>query len=607
MQVELEKAVADLHQGRPDVAEDAMRRLLEQAPGSAPAMEVLGMALAGQARVQEARDWFSRAAALQPDSLSTWMNLGNACLESADASAAGVAFERARALGADDVAWLLGYGLALLGQARFADANRYLGAALSREPDAIDVRLAYAQSLAELERFEELALCLEAVHADSLHLDERQALAWLLAQAGSDDAAQQLYRQVIAGAPESGESRVQFALLLERLNRVAEADQQLRAVPAEYARSSGGMFELAAARVLRRQQEQPQAVLRLADGLQRDLAPAMQAQLQFELARNHDQLGQADPAMQALAAAHDAAGRAFQQRVSGAAAPPVLEWLQQRLLRPASQTWAQVQADPALPRDPIFLVGFPRSGTTLLERILDAHVDLDVLDERPALEVAIAQLRALPGWQDDDLDVALDALTPGALAAAKQRYWDEVRRYLLPHGRLVDKYPLTMTRLPYVARLFPQAQWLLLLRHPCDCVLSCHMQAFGSNGGAMAFTSLESSARTYVAIMEWWEQQRRLVPAHVHVLRYEDMVADLPGQLSALMAFLAQPMQPQQLAFAEHASSRSRRINTPSYSQVVQPLNAGAVGRWRNYRAHFSAQTLALLAPWVQRYGYALD
>ncbi|MEN5208466.1 sulfotransferase [Stenotrophomonas terrae] len=584
-----------------------MRRLLERAPDFAPAMEVLGMALAGQARVQEARTWFCRAAALQPDSLSTWMNLGNACLESVDAAAAGVAFERAHALGADDVAWLLGYGLALLGQARFADANRYLGAALSREPDAIDVRLAYAQSLAELERFEELALCLEAVHAGSLRLDERQALAWLLAQAGNDDGAQQLYRQVIAESPESAESRVQFALLLERLNRVEEADQQLRAVPAEYARSSGGMFELAAARVLRRQHQQPLAILRLGDGLQRDLAPAMQAQLQFELARNHDQLRQAEPAMLALAAAHDAAGRAFQQRLSGAAAPPVLDWLQQRLLRPAPQAWAQAQADPALPRDPIFLVGFPRSGTTLLERILDAHTDLDVLDERPALEVAIAQLRASPGWQDDDFGAALDALTPAAKAAANQRYWDEVRRHLLPRGRLVDKYPLTMTRLPYVARLFPQAQWLLLLRHPCDCVLSCHMQAFGSNGGAMAFTSLDASARTYVAIMEWWEQQRTLVPAHVHVLRYEDMVADLPGQLSALMAFLSQPMQEQQLAFAEHASTRSRRINTPSYSQVVQPLNAGAVGRWRSYRAHFSPQTLALLAPWVQRYGYTLD
>lgn len=607
MQLELENAVENLQQGRHDLAEAAMRRLLDAAPDFAPAMEVLAMALAGQGRLQEAREGFSSAAVLQPDSVSVWMNLGNVCLESEDAAAAGVAFERARALGAADVAWLLGYGLALLGQARFSDANGFLEAALASEPEAMDVRLAYAQSLAELEHFEELAACLQGVRADALSPGERQALAWLLAQAGSDEAAQQLYRQVIAEAPQAGESRIQFALLLERLNRVEEADQVLHAVGPEHAQVAAGMFELAAARVLRRQQQQRLAIERLSDGLRRDLAPAMQAQLQFELARNHDQLGEVVPAMQSLASAHDAAERAFRQRSPDVATAPVLQWLQQRLLRPASETWAQAATDAALPRDPVFLVGFPRSGTTLLERILDAHSELDVLDERPALEVAIAQLRALPSWQDDDLGAALDALSPADIAAARRCYWNEVNRRLVPQGRLVDKYPLTMTRLPYVARLFPHADWLLLLRHPCDCVLSCYMQAFGSNGGAMAFSSLESTARTYVEIMGWWHEQRKLAPARVHMLRYEDMVADLPAQLSALMAFLSLPMQHTQLSFDSHAGARSRRINTPSYSQVVQPLNAGAVGRWRSYRSFFNAQTLAMLEPWVQRYGYSLD
>lgn len=607
MQLELENALDDLQQGRNELAEAAMRRLIDAAPDFAPAMQVLAMALAGQGRMQEARGWFSSAAELQPDSMSAWMNLGNVCLESQDARAAGVAFERARVLGADDVAWLLGYGLSLLGQARFSDANAFLRVALVREPEAVDVRLAYAQSLAELERFEELAACLEGVRTDALNLGERQALAWLLAQAGSDEAAQQLYWQVIAEAPQAGESRIQFALLLERLNRVEEADQVLQAVLPEQGNKAAGMFELAAARVLRRQQQQRLAIARLSAGLQRDLAPAMQAQLQFELARNHDQLGQVAPAMQSLASAHDAAERAFRQRLPDGDTAPVLQWLQQRLLRPASETWAQAATGDALPSDPVFLVGFPRSGTTLLERILDAHADLDVLDERPALEVAIAQLRALPGWQDDDLGAALDALSPADIAAARRRYWEEVGRHLVPQGRLVDKYPLTMTRLPYVARLFPHADWLLLLRHPCDCVLSCYMQAFGSNGGALAFSSLESTARTYAEIMGWWHEQRMLTPARVHMLRYEDMVADLPSQLSALMAFLSLPMQHTQLSFDSHAGARSRRINTPSYSQVVQPLNAGAVGRWRSYRAFFKAQTLAVLEPWVQRYGYSLD
>lgn len=565
------------------------------------------MALAGQGQVEEARSWFSRAAELQPGSLSAWMNLGNVCLESADALAAGAAFERARALGADDVAWLLGYGLSMLGQARFDDAGKLLSAALVREPGAVDVRLAYAQSLAEMERFEELAQCLLPLNPASLNLSERQALAWLLAQAGSDELALDLYRQVIAEAPDSAESRIQFALLLERLNRVEEAGLMLQAVGPAQGRGSSGMFELACARVLRRQQQQRWAIERLGEGLQRQPAAAMQAQLQFELARNHDQLGQVEQTMLALASAHAAASCAFLQRVPDGQVAPVLDWLQQRLQRPAPGTWGQVSADPAQRIDPVFLVGFPRSGTTLLERILDVHSDLDVLDERPALEVAIEQLRTSADWRRGDLDGALNALTPDAIGAARRRYWEEVSRHVTPQGRLVDKYPLTMTRLPYVARLFPHADWLLLLRHPCDCVLSCYMQAFGINGGALAFASLESTARTYAQVMSWWHEQRLLVPARVHVLRYEDMVDDLSRQLSELMAFLSLPMQERQLCFDSHASARKHRINTPSYSQVVQPLNAGAVGRWRNYRAYFGEQTLAILEPWVRRYGYSLD
>ena len=93
----------------------------------------------------------------------------------------------------------------------------------------------------------------------------------------------------------------------------------------------------------------------------------------------------------------------------------------------------------------------------------------------------------------------------------------------------------------------------------------------------------------------------------MHVLRYEELVQDFAVQLAQVMAFLDLPVQEAQLDFASAALARERRINTPSYAQVVQPLNAAAVGRWRRYRAHFSDKTLAMLAPWISRYGYSLD
>ncbi len=602
MQFRFEQALGAFHRGEWETAEFQLRTLLAEAPAFVPAVELLAMVLAQQGQVQAARALFQHAAALQPEAAQVWINLGNACLEDDDPRSADAAFMRARTLGAGDVAYLLGHGLAQLGNGNYVEAQHLLKAAFDQEP-AADVRLAYGQCLAELERFDALQDCLQGVDAAQLAPRQLPVLAWLLAQAGSDEAALQLYTQLLQQPTVADETRVQMALLLERLNRVDEAARVLTGVQA---RAVTPMRALCAARVARRSGNAVLALQELAPALQQQMPASMRAQLLFELARCQERLDQVDASMHALAQAHAAAGSAFIARAPAQAAAPPLGWLQQRLHAPAPRSWQQ-PFDDALPADPVFLVGFPRSGTTLLERMLDGHSRLDVLDERPALEVMIEALRLQPGWRDEALDAALDGAAPELLRQARRRYWQEVARYVQPRGRLVDKYPLTMTRLPYVARLFPRADWLLLLRHPCDCVLSCHMQAFGINGGALAFASLESTARTYAAVMQWWEEQRARVPARVHVLRYEDLVQDVPGRLQALMDFLSLPMEPAQLASHHASAARSRRINTPSYAQVIQPVNAAAVDRWKRYRAHFSDATLAALAPWVERYGYGLD
>ncbi|MGE8279923.1 MAG: sulfotransferase [Stenotrophomonas sp.] len=606
MRAELQQALTDMAHGRQQRAETMMRACLAREPGFVAGMEVLAMALAQQGAASEARIWFERAAHLQPQISAAWMNLGNVCLECEDADAAAVAFQHARALGTHDVAWLLGYGLALLGKACFVEAHRHLEAAFLLEPGAVDVRLAYAQSLAELEYFDALSACLDGLTEPPCITTQRRALAWLLAQAGKDREAVRLYAQLLSEFPHEVELRAQYALLLERLNRVEDAAEVLDGMMADNAGKAAGLVALAAARVARRQRRPAEAIARVQRGLQSLQPAAMLAQLQFELARSYDLLGNQDSVMTALEQAHLAAGRAFGQR-SKTEASGVLAWLDQRLVRPLSAPPAKACDRVDMPEDPVFLVGFPRSGTTLLERMLDAHPQLAALDERPALEAVIDRLRSAPGWRGDDLDASLASMGMAEVVAAKRHYWDEVGRYVVVEGRLVDKYPLTMTRLPYVAQLFPAAHWLLLLRHPCDCVLSCYMQAFGSNGGALAFGSLESTARTYATIMAWWQEQSAQVSANVHILRYEDLVSDPDRELSEVMSFLSLSMEQQQRSFDEQARRREVRINTPSYAQVAQPLNCNAVGRWRSYRKYFTQDVLDVLAPWVHRYGYTLD
>ncbi|MBJ6977880.1 MULTISPECIES: sulfotransferase [unclassified Luteimonas] len=563
-----------------------------------------GLALAASGRASEARPHLQRYAELEPREAEAWTNLGNACLDAGDAAAAVDAFRVGGDAGASGLPYLLGRGSALLGTGCCSEALPWLQRALALEPDAADVRLALGQCLAELERFEALDACLAGVDADALDFGQRTAFAWLSALAGRDEAAVTLYSRLIAEQPEARRPKVELALLLERMNRVQEAARLLGdgagdPTPA----ATDAMDVLARARLARRLGRTAGAADALARAAEAERDPAMAAQLGYELARWHDPQDP-DAAMAALSQAHANAAAALRQRHPDLRAEGVLDWLRERLCHPLPAPHVAAAGDPP---DPVFLVGFPRSGTTMLEQMLERHPALQVLDERPAVERVIHAMRTSAGWNGGDLDAALAGLDFGHWSSLRARYRTEVARYRVPAGRLVDKYPLYLTRVPYIQRLFPRSDWLLLLRHPCDCVLSCHFQAFGLNGGALAFASLESTARTYAAVMGYWEEQRVLARPRVHVLRYEELVGGPEPALRQLMDALQLPMDPSQLAFPAAVAARTRRINTPSYAQVAEPVNANAVGRWRRYRAHFSDAVLEPLAPFAQRYGYALD
>lgn len=586
----------------------ASRSIAEQALASGDGnprwYQVLGLSLAASGEASLAVKHLQAFANARPKQAHAWINLGNAQLDVGDPAAALQAFERAGATGAQGVAYLLGRGLALMANARFIEAEGPLAQAYCLDRDAADVALAWGQCLAELERFEALGDVIRGIPLSGLSSPQQGVLAWMLAQAGHDQAAMNLYQQLLAQQPQAGELRVQLALLLERLNRVEEASALL-ADPSVKAMQAQPMAGLAVARVARRRGTFDAALAALQPVLQDKVDAAMRAQLYFEQAKNHEALNDVAAAMDALSVAHDHAQTALRQRSRQITSDSVLGWLPQRLQHAVPLEWRKLRDDTPQP-DPVFLVGFPRSGTTLLGRVLDRHSQLDVLDERPALEKVIERLRLQPGWRDVPLDAALDSMDAQQRSQWRQEYRRQVGGYIKANGRIVDKYPLYLTRVPYIQRLFPRSDWLLLLRHPCDCVLSCYMQAFGLNGGALAFSSLESTARTYVAVMGYWEEQRALAQPRVHELRYEQLVSELEGSVAGMMAFLALPGEDSQLQF-HRPTAGAVRINTPSYAAVTRPVNADAIGRWKKYRAYFSDEVLTLLAPWCQRYGYVLD
>jgi hypothetical protein len=174
-----------------------------------------------------------------------------------------------------------------------------------------------------------------------------------------------------------------------------------------------------------------------------------------------------------------------------------------------------------------------------------------------------------------------------------QRNWD---------ARLVDKNPLNMHWLPMMHRLFPNARYILAVRHPCDVLLSCYMHAFRSSTLAAACSSLERLAKAYVETMERWLDQVSVMNPSVMVSRYEDLVTDFPQQVSRIAQFLELDDATPMLGFDQHARNKTF-IATPSYSQVIEPVNRRAVGRWHKYREYFEP-VLPILEPMLRHWGY---
>jgi tetratricopeptide (TPR) repeat protein len=270
-------------------------------------------------------------------------------------------------------------------------------------------------------------------------------------------------------------------------------------------------------------------------------------------------------------------------------------------LQPFEHGQAPPSDAPGAPRRHVFLVGFPRSGTTLLEQVLASHPDVVTLEERPLLEPAEKEFLASPASFRRLLAAGDDLLDP-----FRDLYWRQVTdQGLQVEGKVfVDKLPLGSILIPLIARLFPSARILFAERDPRDVVLSCFRRGFNMNPGMYQFVTLDGAARFYDAVMALADRYRRLVPDRTHPVRYEALVADFEGEVRAICAFLDLDWTDALKDFARTA--RARAIRTPSAPQVRKGLYGSAAGHWRRYAAHL-APVRAILDPWVATLGYDPD
>ena len=281
-------------------------------------------------------------------------------------------------------------------------------------------------------------------------------------------------------------------------------------------------------------------------------------------------------------------------------------------LEPASRrterltTWFDA-ADPAAWRPPIapardtpaFLLGFPRSGTTLLGKALGLHPALFTLDERDTFGDSVAAFYGDPAGLR-----RLEILSAGEAMEFRDRYLARARAFGWPEDdtRLIDKLPTHTLALPIIAKVLPGAKIVILRRDPRDVVLSCFRRRFVINSTTVEFLSLEGAARLYDGTMRLFEMFRSRLSLDIRIQGYERLVADFEGEMSAILAFLDLQWEPRVADFA----GRGPLGATPSSAQLARGLTDEGIGAWRAYE--FALQpVLPILAPWVERFGYSLD
>jgi tetratricopeptide (TPR) repeat protein len=334
------------------------------------------------------------------------------------------------------------------------------------------------------------------------------------------------------------------------------------------------------------------------------LEPTEAALAQTALGDLRDAQGRHAEAFAAYAARNS---RKFQQAAgqfnrSGNTATDYVNWLT-AYFAAAPADWGAVP--PGTPPDSrdgaighVFLVGFPRSGTTLLENVLASHPRVEALDERDTLgEAAMAFLSGEEGRAQ------LAAVSAVEIQAHRAIYWQQVRRFgARVEGKVfLDKYPLSSIKLALVAKLFPEAKILFALRDPRDVLFSCFRRSFSLNPSMFELLDLERGARLYAAVMTLSMLYREKLGLAWHTLRYESLVGDFEGEVRQVCNFIGLEWDERMQDFA--ALSRARTIKTPSSIQVVRGLYQEGAGQWQAYASQL-APAIAIVEPWIRRFGY---
>ncbi len=487
---------------------------------------------------------------------------------------------------------------------RFDESLRLFEETARRHPQNLVALIDGSRALGarfEIARAEAMLARLEALGAsrpDILHL-AGQSYRMIF----RPERAVECFERVLAARANIPDAYLELAILLERRHQVERAHDLIE----DCLRIAPDYWEahLVRARLLRRLKQEAAS-----EGLFRRLAaneqahPVVRAQAWAEIAQILDRQEQYQAAMEAMLRCKQLLlPREGPVRTESEFALKHLGALAAALTPAHSQRWAEIGRS-LTPRRAAVLTSFPRSGTTLLEQVLDSHSGLVSSDEREAFARDIFPAMWLSPTTPVPTVEALDAIPIEKLAALRERYFNYMAAALNePIGDRVhlDKNPPMTLVLPGFLRLFPEARLLIALRDPRDVVISCFMQFLPLNPNSVCFLTLERTAQRYAHDMAVWRRLRDIIASPWLEIRYESTVANLEREARRALEFLGLPWEEQVLNYRERLSQKV--VGSPTYEAVTQPLYTRAIGRWKHYQEYLEP-VLPILQTSIDAFGY---
>ena len=522
------------------------RDLLAQNPHDPDAHHLLGVALFQQGELPRAEQEIRQALTHRTDDPNYFNNLGNVLVAQDQPEKALDTFTSALELNPKHIESLMGAG-------------------------------SLSFNLGRLEEAEDLFRKIVAI--DPHHYEALNNLGVILARTDRPSEAVTLFRTAIRDANATAELFSNLARALEMLNELAEARQ---IVSKALAKNSGLIpARLVHCHLLRREGNLSEARVAYESLLQDTIPRPEKVDAMYGYGLTLDQLLEPEAAFCAFTEANKLASDTpeFKQR-DGRRYLDNVEACRNWFTRDFIQARSLPSDDQALV--PVFFVGFPRSGTTLMEQILAAHPDVVTTAEKSPLQHVRQHLTRRFGSKRP-FPTFLDELSAVHLQEARDLFWQDAGRLvdLETHTVLVDKMPLNIVDLGLANLLFPDAKVIAALRDPRDVCLSCFMQNFGASDAMANFLDIKTTDKAYASIMGLWLHHREVLTLPFMEYKYEDLVEDFHHTTQRIIDFIGLDWSEDIERYREQAANRF--ISTPSYRDVTSQLYTRASGRWQRY------------------------